>query len=151
VVYCGLEKKSWITRKKNLIAKEALYGNMCLLHDYIMLDSKWSKGYHNFCNWDVCMNPVLYGKKRFYDWTSFDAPKFGRSKLIPYYRQDLTRYMYVSGGYFCVNKNFLLEHPFDENLCWGEEEDVEWSKRIRSFWNLKFNEASPVYCLKKKP
>jgi hypothetical protein len=151
VVYCDTEKKAWITRKKNLIAGESLYENICLMHDYIMLGTKWYRGYKSFCDWDVCMNPVLFGKKRFYDWASYDHPRYGRSGLIPYHRQDLKNNMYISGGYFCVKKDFLLQNPFNEGLCWGQEEDVEWSKRIRRIWNLKFNILSPVYCLKKKP
>lgn len=152
VIHCETKKKAWITRKKNLIAQHAQYDNLCLLHDYIWLGAGWYKSYQNFtCDWDICLNPVLSFGHRFFDWVSYDHPDYGLSGLIPYDNTDCLDKMYVSGSYFCVRREFFLKYPLNENLVWLQEEDVEWSKRIRSFWNLKFNPTAPVHTLKKKP
>jgi hypothetical protein len=45
--------------------------------------------------------------------------------------------MYVSGSVMIVRKEFMLDNPLDENLGWGEGEDVEWSLRVRKFWDYK--------------
>ena len=47
-------------------------------------------------------------------------------------------------------KSFMSKYPLNEELTWGEGEDVEWSKRIRRKTKLKFNEYSYVQFLKKK-
>ena len=46
-----------ITLKKNKIAEAALYPNLCLIHDYIALDSDWFKEFDAFG----------------YDWTVFQS------------------------------------------------------------------------------
>jgi hypothetical protein len=58
--------------------------------------------------------------------------------------------MYVSGSYFCAKKEFMLKNPLDEKLGWNQCEDIEWSFRIRNFWNYRCNDKSVVKFLKYK-
>lgn len=152
VIHSETKRQAWITRKKNLIVNAAKFRNICLMHDYIYLDRQWYQFYKNFDpDWDVCMNPVIQkNKKRFFDWVSLDHPRFGFCGLMPYEITNCTKHMYVSGSYFCVKKRFMIKNPLNEGLVWGQGEDNEWSRRVRSFWKLKFNRHSPVYCLKNK-
>lgn len=145
-------KPGWITKKKNLIAQLAKFDNISIHHDYVSLDENWADGFLKFGNdWDVAMTRIenLDGT-RFRDWVSwYDGQE---EKTVQFLRYDDVNIdsMYVSGSYFCVKKNFLLQHPFNENLTWGEGEDVEWSKRIRGFWSYKMNMLSTVKMLKLK-
>ena len=60
----------WITKKKNIITQNAKYENIVYMHDYVVLDNNWYKGYlKNGNNFDVIINPIqnLDGS-RFRDW-----------------------------------------------------------------------------------
>ena len=46
--------------------------------------------------------------------------------------------MYVNGTVIIVKRQFLLANPLDERRFWGQEEDVEWSVRLRDNWRLIF-------------
>lgn len=142
-------KRSWITRKKNMIAENARYPNLSIAHDYVTWDENWYKNAVLFGeDWDVCMNRILNTDgKRFRDWVTWD----GGVHFIPYTEHSKTKHMYVSGSYFCVKKNFLLAHRLDETKIWGQAEDVDWSKFVRNFWNYKCNPASVVRFIKEKP
>lgn len=162
-------KKSWITRKKNIITENAKYDNIVYLHDYIAFDPGWYEGWEKFGDdWDMAMN-VLECKngERFRDWCYWDNPAYGdgrhiqeiwtngpmwcpgEARLAPYDRTD-THYMYVSGSYFVAKKEFMLKYPLDERLSWGEGEDVEHSLRVRNFCNYKMNTRSKAVLLKEK-
>jgi hypothetical protein len=58
--------------------------------------------------------------------------------------------MYVSGSVMIARKEFMLKNPLDENLAWGEAEDVEWSLRVRKFWNYKMFPEMSISSQKQK-
>lgn len=97
-------------------------------------------------NWDVAMCRITnLDGTRFRDWTLWSATSIGirwwfnytQENLVPYTIKNLTRFMYVSGSVMIVRREFMLNNPLNENLAWGEFEDVEWSLRVRKFWNYK--------------
>lgn len=144
-------KEKWITKKKNSIALYSKYQNICFLHDYIGLCKNW---YYNFVkfgeDWDVCMNPVRFlDNSRFRDWIIFKQI-WGDPSFISYYDDSQTKNMYVSGTYWCAKKFYMMKNPLNENLTWGQGEDLEWSHRCRLNWNYKINIKSPVKLLKEK-
>lgn len=147
-----------ICHKKNLAAKNARYDKLCIMHDYVGIESGWKKGYELFgYNWEVCMNIILNKDgTRHRDWMCWDHPSIldGRTWgaaacLIPY--DKYTKYMYISGTYFCVKKDFFLKNSLNEKLFWGDGEDVEWSLRVREKTIFKMNNCSIVKYLKLKP
>lgn len=140
----------WITRKKNLIAQNAQYENCVIMHDYIGLDQDWAAGFEIFGNnWNVAMTRVedIFGR-RFYDWLSWDSPVYPRYAPIPYSVKDHTSFQFISGAYWVAKTQFMLDHPLDESLTWGQSEDIEWSLRVRQN-GLVFNPFSKVRHLKK--
>jgi len=150
-------KDGWITRKKNLITDNAQYENIVYMHDYFMLQEQWYKGFLEFGeDWDVCMNRVLnMDGTRFRDWCVWDDPDicYPNDKhriMLPDYTYDNKKYMYISGGYWVAKKSLMMLHPLDENLCWGESEDVKWSKEIRYRYKYEMNTYSAVQTLKQK-
>ncbi len=143
-------KTGAISHKKNLAARNAKYDKLCIMHDYVGLEVNWKDGFTKFGNdWDVSVNIILNKDEvRHRDWMVFDYPIIGTG-LIPY--NKYSKYMYISGTYFCVKKDFFLDNQLDEKLFWGEGEDVEWSKRIRDKIEFKMNTFSTVKYLKMKP
>jgi len=139
-----------ISYKKNHAAKQAKYNKLCIMHDYVGLEKGWLSGFNNFGNnWDVSMNIILnQDNTRYRDWCAWDYPGIGPG-LLSY--DHYIKEMYISGTYFCVKRKFFIENLLDENLFWGESEDVEWSLRIREKTQFKMNTKSKVKFLKLKP
>lgn len=146
-----------ISHKKNLAAKLARFDKLCMMHDYIGLESGWREGYEVFGDdWNVAMNIVLnQDDSRHRDWMAWDHPAICNDSngsgacLIPY--EKYTKYMYISGAYFCVKTEFFLNNLLNEKLFWGEGEDVEWSLRVREKTQFKMNTNSVIKYLKMKP
>lgn len=161
-------KKSWITRKKNLITENAKYDNIVYSHDYITFDIDWYKGFLEYGdNFDICMNKIINKDgTRYRDWTFWPGDvewerknnitsqliirNHLKSFLMPYSFKNLSKLMYISGAYFVVKKKVMIETPLDENFQWGDGEDVYWSLKVREKYNFSLNEHSSVNLLKYK-
>lgn len=140
-------KPRWITRKKNILAAEAKYENIVLMHDYHVFEKDWYKNFQIFgTDWDICSCPqyLITGARNPMDWSLWDKPGHGRAWSLDYNDWTQTQYMYISGGFFIVKKHVLLEEPLNEELVWNEEEDVEWSMRVRNKYVMKCNGKSIV-------
>ncbi len=148
-------RSGWITRKKNAMIDLASYNQVCVLHDYLRLNQNWSEGFSKFGHdWSVCSSPTLDSFRHFArvaDWMTLDHPIFGLS-LLPYDICSESRYMFISGMYYCVKKDFIENHNLwlDESLGWGESEDQEWSRRVRSLTHFSLNPFSTVVTQKPK-
>jgi hypothetical protein len=152
-------KPGWITKKKNLVTQNSKFENIVYMHDYLVLTKDWYKGYIKFGNrFDIIMNRIVNpNNKRYRDWTlwphnecTVDQVIKENDCLLPYNVLDLSKYMYISGAYWVAKQNVMKEFPLDENLVWGEGEDVEWSKRIREKYEFSFNKYSKVKLQKEK-
>lgn len=149
-------KTGAICHKKNLGVKNAVYNKVCLLHDYIELQKGWRKGFESYGDeWNICVNKILdKNGDRERDWMLWDHPLLIPENenlapcLLPY--NMYSRYMYISGAYFCTKKDFYMQNPLNEKLFWGEGEDIEWSKRVREKTEFKFNKLSSVIYNKEK-
>jgi hypothetical protein len=58
--------------------------------------------------------------------------------------------MYFSGAYWVSKKNVMIEFPLNDELVWGEGEDVIWSIAVRENYEFKMNKYSKVKLLKYK-
>jgi len=164
-------KKGWITKKKNMIAQNAKYENLVILHDYIKLDDNWYEGFLQFGqNFDWCVTKVLNtDETRFRDYNLFpnkveslnidyspgDIDRyFYHNCLLPYnFENNLktNKYMYISASSYIIKKNIAIKHPYNEDLCWGQGDDVELSKRLHNNGIIiKCNKYSSVSFLKYK-
>lgn len=124
-------KTGAICHKKNLAAKNAEYDKLCVMHDYVGLEKNWLSGWKQFgYDWNVAMNIIMnQNGLRHRDWLVWDFPNIGAG-LLSY--DKYSQYMYISGTYFCVKKDFFINNLLNEKLFWGEGEDVEWSLRVRN-------------------
>jgi hypothetical protein len=131
----------WITGKKNIATREASFPLVVYLHDYHVFDTQW---YTNLCefgdDFDVCMHRILTIRgHRMFDWLTFDHPQAPVHSYVPYERTDCVKWQYISGGYWVAKRDFMIANPLNENLRWGDAEDVEWSKRIRDWSRIRMN------------
>lgn len=163
-------KRGWITKKKNIITKESRFYNIVYMHDYIIFDKYWKNGWDNFGwdHWDLAMN-VIENKDgtRFRDWCviKFDG-NIGKNGIFPLglkeccdctispyladYNYNRTENMYISGSYWITKKRVMIEEPLNEDLVWGQPEDIEWSFRVLSKYNYVMNSQSKVKLLHQK-
>lgn len=155
----------WITKKKNIIAQEAKYELIVFLHDYIKLLPGWYEGWRKFLDetpqFEIGVNYVytLEGP-RHADWvlSPYDMwelfPMLGARHDIrfdlqlPIDRTDLTKFQYISGGYWVATKKFSRNNPQLERCGWGESEDVMWAQQTRNKTTYKFNKYSEVKLMK---
>ena len=140
-------KPGWITRKKNLLARAANYQNIVLMHDYFVFDKDW---YNNFLefgnNWDICScsQYLINGKRHFTDWVTWDSPIFPKYTSLNYDDWSHVHYMYQSGGFTVAKTQLIIDNPFNEELGWGQSDDVEWSLRVRHRYKYVCNGKSIV-------
>ncbi len=149
-------RRGWITKKKNIITINAKYENIVYLHDYIIFEDEWYEGQLKSGNdFKIRMDKIkdIHGN-RYRDWCLWvhngnEMDKLiGRDALIPYDMTHLTKYMYISGSYWIAKMDVMMEFPLDENLCWGEGEDVVWSKQVRVKYDFNMNPHSIVKLIK---
>jgi len=153
------KKKRWITRKKNIITENARFSNIVYMHDYVALGKDWFRNFEEIHRGvaPIMMTPIINADgTRYRDWTLWPHDlddiwgKDTRECLLPYDVDNLTQYMYISGAYWIAWKSVMEKFPLNEELGWGESEDVEWSKRVRQKYKFTMNKHSPVHLLKQK-
>lgn len=146
-------KNRWITRKKNLITQNAIYENIVYIHDYIEFDNNWYSEFLKFGNeFQICSTKTLNSDgSRYRDWILLwdaivDLPN--KEFILPYNETRLSKFMYINGSYWIAKKYVMEEYPLDENLIWGEGEDVVWSRQVSEKYDFSINEHSIVKMLK---
>jgi hypothetical protein len=152
-------KQGWITRKKNLVTHLAKSKYIVYLHDYIFFDIDWYKNFKKTQEFNVGVCEIINRDgERYRDWTlwvenggPFDTYiQRTRQTLLPYSIKTLSPYMYISGAFWVARREFMLQNPLNENLVWGQMEDVEWSKRVREKTSFVFLKNAKVYLLRQK-
>ena len=149
-------KKAWITKKKNLITKESKFENIVYFHDYIKLNNGWYDGQiKSGSDFFIRMDKIVNSDgQRFRDWCIWPFNEndmdgiISHDCLIPYNITHLSKYMYISGSYWIAKKSVMEEFPLNESLCWGQGEDVIWSKQVRERYNFNMNINSTVSIMK---
>jgi hypothetical protein len=153
-------KRAWITKKKNIICQSAKYENIVLLHDYVLFDKDWYKGFLKFGNnFEYCITQIkTVDGKRFRDFTIYPfglEPLFQDNCLLPYtYKpsDNIRKLLYISGTYYIIKKTIALQYPLNEDLIHGGGEDVEISQRLATNnIHIICNPYSLVSYLKCKP
>jgi hypothetical protein len=73
---------------------------------------------------------------------------------IPYW-EPVRQTLYVPGQAFFCKKSLLLEFPLDNELVWGQSEDVKWSLQLiqklhaQGRFKYKLNAQTACLALKK--
>lgn len=146
------DKPGHITKKKNMIADIAFFDNLCLMHDYFRIPEDFCQ--HIPAKYNIYVVPIrtLEGKQHS-DWVvnpnklqayidstpgaaedlmkvapHENAPKYVCG--VPYSMTSLIPIQYISGGFITIKTNIMRDNPFDENLFWGDAEDLVWSEKV---------------------
>jgi glycosyltransferase involved in cell wall biosynthesis len=123
----------WITRKKNLICREARYSDIIVCHDRYEFTPTFFDTFHQWGYGYGIASPktVLKNGKRALDWAVVRGLNYTWSKGGLLNFRDYSRYSYVPGGVTMLRKSFWEEFPWAEDLFWNEHEDVELCNRIQ--------------------
>lgn len=170
------EGPDWLPAKKNRIADQAQYPNLCIVHDYYKFSPFWFEStlYFDQTNfWDIAACRVFTNEgKRSADWMIDPfviddaivlypqlqdillncAPHENGARFVnalPYHVNDLTKFQYISGGYILCKTDVLRNTRFNESMLPGSPEDVEWSERVLATGAiLKFNPTGNMHIQK---
>jgi hypothetical protein len=150
----------WITRKKNIITNVAKFENVVYLHDYVVLTDNWYKSFLEFGNdFDLCMSKITnHDGTRYRDWCICmwdndvikDIVGSDRKCILPYDEERFKKHMYFSGAYWVAKRKVMMQYPLNEQLVWGQGEDVLWSGQVRTQYEFKMNKDSEVKLLRQK-
>jgi hypothetical protein len=150
----------WITRKKNIITNVAKFENVVYLHDYVVLTDDWYKSFLEFGNdFDLCMSKITnHDGTRYRDWCICmwdndvikDIVGSDRKCILPYDEERFKKHMYFSGAYWVAKRKVMMQYPLNEQLVWGQGEDVLWSGQVRTQYEFKMNKDSEVKLLRQK-
>jgi len=64
--------------------------------------------------------------------------------------KEWQKYIYISGAYWVAKKYVMDEFPLNENLMWGQSEDIDWCQRVRNKYMFKCNKYSTCKLIKYK-
>jgi len=143
----------WTTKKKNLCVEAAKNEIVVVMHDYIFFHPTWWQEFKAFgTHWDVCVHQCLLSNGvRADGWRIDRHPMLPRWSMVPYDMEDLVQYMGLQGNYNVVKRERWLETPLNEDLLWGEEEEMEWSRRIVPISHIRCNPKCIVQYNKPRP
>lgn len=153
------DDKGWITKKKNLIVKNAKYENICMLHDRMILDIDWYKGMKK---WGNCFENLgcqqLYEDIRVNDWVvshyfikSKENKKFSFESYLDY--RDWYPNIWFLGQLNIFKKSIITKNNlwWNENLYYGQREDYYFSQKLdKNGFIHRFNNFSKVKTLTHK-
>ncbi len=123
----------WITRKKNIICRDARYSDVVVCHDRFEFTPSF---FRTFETWGssygiAAVRLQLPDGRRALDWGVVQGENHSwcQGGLLNY--RDYSRYSYVPGGVTLIRKSFWQRFPWCEHLYWNEHEDVELCRRIQ--------------------
>lgn len=129
------DEKGWITRKKNIIAENAKYNNLCIFHDRIIFDGNWFEGMKRYGNnFEILSCPqTLENGQRTGDWVMagkpYNTPGYAFTIQQLEYK-DWDRNVYIGGQFIVLKKHIWKKIPLNETLYWRQAEDIEYSNRL---------------------
>ena len=148
------DDKGWITKKKNLICDEASYNNIVVFHDRISFSKDWLEGMRKWgANFEVLSFPIYYPNEKIlrYNWDTmgFFASKEKLNKLRSTSGAldptDWDPHVFIGGPVIALKKHIWSIAKWDENLFWGDSEDLELSYRQHlNGIMLRFNHFAQV-------
>lgn len=140
--------RGWISKKKNIIARNAKYNNLCIMHDRLLLDKNWYEGMKKFGNVFDAMScrQILENGVRSGDWLSTngaynkDTFRYQLYKISSLDYRDWDRWGYLGGQLTIIKKHVWEKVPWNELLYWNDGEDVDLSYRLQQQgYVLRFN------------
>lgn len=150
------DDKGWITKKKNIICENAKYENIVVIHDRIFFDKDW---FDSMKKWgiyfEVLSCPVILFSKNeivISNWETL-SENFKFEDEYKLFRSngtldlsDWDKNVIVSGAFIILKKYIWMCEKWNENLFWGEAEDIEFSfRQHKRGIMIRLNPYSKVY------
>ena len=133
LVFSERDDLGWITRKKNLICKDARFSDIVVCHDRFEFTPSFFQAFQSWgCSYSIAAVRLnLPEGKRALDWGVVQGENHSwcSGGLLNY--RDHSRFAYVPGGVTLIRKSFWEKFPWCEDLYWNEHEDVELCRRIQ--------------------
>lgn len=150
------DDRGWITKKKNLICEKAKFENLCIIHDRIYFDSEWFDGIQKWGNYfDVLSCPVylpVENKNVFSNWETVGQNWSREDEYKMFHKNgkldpaDWDKNVYVGGPIILLKKRIWRQCKWNEDLFWGDAEDIEYSQRQHGEGiMIRFNPHAKVY------
>lgn len=132
------DQKGWITRKKNIICENARYENIVVFHDRIYFDPDWFAGMKKWGNYFEVLSCPIYlpaNNAPFTNWETV-GPNWKQEDDLKMFHSnahldpsDWDVNVYVGGAVIILKKSIWRLEKWNENLFWGDAEDIEYSLR----------------------
>jgi len=130
-------EKGWITRKKNVICEKAKYENILIEHDRFYLDKGWYEGMKEYGSYfEVLCCEQEFGKYTL-GWNVHGGritSKIPEPDLIGHitvvddlHPADWSTKIITHNGISIMKKSIWAVRPWNEDLFWGDDEDLEMS------------------------
>ncbi len=124
----------WITKKKNIITKLASYENIVYMHDYIILDNNWYRGFlHNGNNFDIIVNKISNSDgTRYRDWVlNVDFVRGTKFKVLDYIQMPILScpYTWIADGSDITNILRVANDTYTLFLNYNDNGE-KWQKYI---------------------
>ena len=140
-----------ISSKKNKVIEFAKYNNIALIHDRITFSRDWLKSFlltKNYFDFVSCPIISVSDKSlRVNDWCVYPSSElsfFYWPSYMSYKSRD--KRIYMNGGLLIGKREYFKKVKFNEELFWGEQEDVDFSQRLRqNGYTLDMLETAKVY------
>lgn len=126
-------KLGWITKKKNQIVDAATTENLVIAHDRYVIPADFIKNlaaYGSDYSVLVCRQTRPDGR-RMPDWVALGGEWSMTSPATLEYG-DWSRHVFINGGIMIAKADVLKRVRWNELLFWGQAEDVELTRRLRS-------------------
>ena len=137
-IYTEDDTRIPITKKKNLIAENATYNNLVILHDRFHIPSSWYQSMLRYGNYfDLLLTPVKVIDNlahHTFDWQNGDYYNLDNpinqdiEERLPY--SAYNEHVFVNGGILICKKHIYNEIKQSYKLNWGEMEDADFSQRL---------------------
>lgn len=124
-------EKGWITYKKNQLLLSSTAENILVAHDRYELPADFLLKIRIFGHDFSVVVPAQVDEKgcRFPDWLATNSAWLCTVSAQLQYG-DYSPHMYVNGGMIISKRRVLLETPWNNLLCWDQNEDIEHSRRL---------------------
>ena len=146
-----------ITKKKNVLAQEAKYQNLCILHDRVLLPNNFVEAIHKmedlypltafqsicmvdrlgllpmrYSDFNCLIGQVKKGWVNQFNKKEFDA-SINMVNFAYYTPNTFPLNSYATGSLYIVKKKLWSEVPQEETLFWADFEDVEYGIRLAEY------------------
>ena len=143
------DELGWISRKKNLLVREARHENLAILHDRIALDAGWHAGMQRYGNafWLLGVpTRSVTNQQRNVDWVRYPGRRRVHERLTEIEFLDYEDWdpdAFLNGALLISKRTCWTSLGMDERLFWQQNEDLWFARAfVARGWLPRLNPFS---------